>query len=448
MKKKILSAVCALVLVFSSAAALPEGFAKLDSAITARAEDGTYYISADTTYIDDYFIFGEKDITKIVVDEANETYASYDGMLFSKDMKTLIKCPEGREGEVVIPDGVEEIGNMKSFLGPFEDCNSITKITLPDSVTTIHDRSFRYCKSLKSFNIPQNAKMQEFAYKACPDLTRCDSLDEIIVDERNTNFEDVDGTIYSFEKKADNTTYKNLFFKNNNGKKLHITADCDEIVYNYYWGTGVDVFSYIPDDIIDDREGYQVIGDGYYYSGENGLSLVAYKSGAKTIELADGVTYIDAGKSSLLNNNYTVETIILPDSVTKIDDFAFDNCGSLKSVTIPSSVTSISNNSFRYCDYDELTIYCYKDSAAHKFAVDQGIKYKLLDGDNRKKGDLNDNGKIDASDLLQVKSHIKKVKPLEGDDFTCADVDGNGAINAADLLKMKAHMKGVSSIWE
>ena len=65
-----------------------------------------------------------------------------------------------------------------------------------------------------------------------------------------------------------------------------------------------------------------------------------------------------------------------------------------------------------------------------------------------KKGDLNGNGKIDASDLLQVKSHIKKVKPLEGDDFTCADVDGNGAINAADLLKMKAHMKGVTPIWQ
>ncbi|MBR1423163.1 MAG: leucine-rich repeat protein [Ruminococcus sp.] len=67
--------------------------------------------------------------------------------------------------------------------------------------------------------------------------------------------------------------------------------------------------------------------------------------------------------------------------------------------------------------------------------------------DTRKKGDLNNNGKIDASDLLQVKSHIKKVKQLTGDDFTCADIDGNKVINATDLLKMKAHMKGVSRIW-
>lgn len=66
----------------------------------------------------------------------------------------------------------------------------------------------------------------------------------------------------------------------------------------------------------------------------------------------------------------------------------------------------------------------------------------------RKKGDINNNGKIDASDLLQVKSHIKRVKLLEGDDFTTADIDGNGSINAADLLRMKAHMKGVTLIWE
>ena len=67
--------------------------------------------------------------------------------------------------------------------------------------------------------------------------------------------------------------------------------------------------------------------------------------------------------------------------------------------------------------------------------------------DTRKKGDLNNNGRIDASDLLQVKSHIKKVKTLEGDDFKVADVDDDGIINARDLLKMKSHMKNISLLW-
>lgn len=67
---------------------------------------------------------------------------------------------------------------------------------------------------------------------------------------------------------------------------------------------------------------------------------------------------------------------------------------------------------------------------------------------NRKKGDVNNNGKIDAADLLLVKSHIKKAALLSGDDLWCADVDDNGIVNAADLLKMKSHIKGVSLLWK
>ena len=65
----------------------------------------------------------------------------------------------------------------------------------------------------------------------------------------------------------------------------------------------------------------------------------------------------------------------------------------------------------------------------------------------RKKGDISNNGRIDAADLLQVKSHIKKVKLLTGDDFWAADIDDNKVINAADLLKIKSHIKGVSLLW-
>ena len=38
MKKRVLSVLCAFVLVFSSAAALPQGFARLDKEITVSAE--------------------------------------------------------------------------------------------------------------------------------------------------------------------------------------------------------------------------------------------------------------------------------------------------------------------------------------------------------------------------------------------------------------------------
>lgn len=40
---------------------------------------------------------------------------------------------------------------------------------------------------------------------------------------------------------------------------------------------------------------------------------------------------------------------MIPDSVTSIGDFAFEDCKSLKSISIPDSVTSIGDGAFEGC---------------------------------------------------------------------------------------------------
>lgn len=44
-----------------------------------------------------------------------------------------------------------------------------------------------------------------------------------------------------------------------------------------------------------------------------------------------------------------VENIVISDSVTSINNFAFLGCSNLKSITIPNSVTSIGSGAFAYC---------------------------------------------------------------------------------------------------
>ena len=76
---------------------------------------------------------GSKNLCAINVDPQNKHYRSVDGLLYSHDGKTLIRCPQGIRGDVKVMDGVTEIGR-KAFHG----CSSITSITLPDGVKVIH----------------------------------------------------------------------------------------------------------------------------------------------------------------------------------------------------------------------------------------------------------------------------------------------------------------------
>ena len=95
--------------------------------------------------------------------------------------------------------------------------------------------------------------------------------------------------------------------------------------------------------------------------------------GLKSITLPEGVTSIEAyafvGCSGL-------KSITLPKSVTSIGLGAFGDCSGLKSITIPKSVTSIDYDVFRGCD--SLAISCYKNSAVHKYAIENNIPVKLI----------------------------------------------------------------------
>ena len=53
---------------------------------------------------------------------------------------------------------------------------------------------------------------------------------------------------------------------------------------------------------------------------------------------------------NFFNKNPYAKTFIIPDSVTKINFYAFNDCKSLKEITIPDSVTEIGNSAFDGCE--------------------------------------------------------------------------------------------------
>ena len=90
-------------------------------------------------------------LTSINVAEDNLNYASIDGVLYSKDKKTLITCPGGKTESVTIPNSVTTIESYA-----FRNCTGLTNITIPNSVTSIGKWAFSSCKGLTSVTIPNS----------------------------------------------------------------------------------------------------------------------------------------------------------------------------------------------------------------------------------------------------------------------------------------------------
>ncbi|MCH5273410.1 MAG: leucine-rich repeat protein [Lachnospiraceae bacterium] len=109
---------------------------------------------------------GCSSLSEIAVDKKNPTYTSVDGVLFDKEIKTILAVP-GKKQTYRIPEGVTEIG-----IGAFAGCSSLTRVEIPESVTEIGYGAFLKCSSLTSVVIPEGVTEIDAAFSGCSSLTR------------------------------------------------------------------------------------------------------------------------------------------------------------------------------------------------------------------------------------------------------------------------------------
>lgn len=100
-------------------------------------------IPASVAFIGGWMFEGCSKLKAIQVDSGNQTYASVDGVLFDKSIKTLLVCPGGKEGVYTVPDSVTEIG-YRSFVG----CAGLTGVMIGTGVTSIESDVFEGCTGL------------------------------------------------------------------------------------------------------------------------------------------------------------------------------------------------------------------------------------------------------------------------------------------------------------
>jgi hypothetical protein len=110
--------------------------------------------------------YGCRSLAAITVDTNNAAYCSVDGVLFDHGTNILIQCPQGRIGNLSLPDSVTNIGS-----NALRSCNSLTNVTIGDNVTDIALVTFSSCSKLTSVTIGNSvSNIGYYAFYYCTSL--------------------------------------------------------------------------------------------------------------------------------------------------------------------------------------------------------------------------------------------------------------------------------------
>ena len=228
-----------------------------------------------------------------------------------------VKYLEENTKKVVINDGVTGIGSYT-----FCDYSNLTEITLPNSLTRIGSASFANCESLTNIPTPDSVtSIGESAFSGTgftqiPNFKNVKSIEE----ETYAHCHNLTNIIVP---SSIETISKNAFYL---CQKLTSVEIKDNVKYINYTA-----FSEVNDNTIlaGKFSSISVSENNQYFSSQDGILF--NKNKTELVKFPEGKTD---------------EQYVIPSTVTKISDRAFEHCVNLKDVTIPDGITEIGLEAF------------------------------------------------------------------------------------------------------
>ena len=210
---------------------------------------------------------------------------------------------------------VTSIGN-----NAFKKCTKLASVTIPDTVKSIGINAFWYCTSLSEINIPDSVTtICRYAFEGCGSLKSISIPDSVI--------RIAEGAFSS----------------------------CTSL-------TNIDISPNHP---------VYAFNNGMLISKKDMTLVQFFGQGFETCDIPWGIKKI--GGSAFEETK--LSSVIIPDSVTSIGNYAFRDMKNLKEITIPDSVTDIDPEAFANCN--KLVCKVVEGSYAQEFCEANRIKYEI-----------------------------------------------------------------------
>lgn len=257
---------------------------------------------------------------------------------------------------VIVEEGITHL-----YQGSFSGCTKVTSVSLPDTLQAIESSCFSSCYKLESITLPQGLlSIGDNAFSSCISLkeitipasvetigkialSSCDSLENIYVAEGNSCYSDVDGVLYSVDRK------KLLVYPSGRSGACTIESTTEalaEYAFHECMLTAVTIpnsITEIPKDCFSNCTALAAVSLPDSLT-SIGASAFTDCDSLTSIDIPDGVTEIGSHAFSYSG----LESIVIPEGVTVLDD-TFCFCTSLSQVTLPSTLKELKGSVFYFC---------------------------------------------------------------------------------------------------
>ena len=345
---------------------IPEGVESIGYAAFRSCDKlTTITLPASLTYITGSALTRLSRLTEVKVADGNNSFKFENGMLLSKDGKTMYMALLTLT-EINVPNGVV------SIIGDGLSGSSATKIILPDTVSSNFGGAvFNGMNKLTTIELSGTSKNLKLVDG---NLYSYDGKRFIKYMGSSKNFtvpEGVETLLNGCITKSMTTLNLPSTLKVIEGwsltgmsgvKLLNIPASVTTMyTYSFHANTKLRV--------AEGNATYKSIDDVLILN-KAGTKVIMASRNATTYNIPNTVTEIGQNAFYYCNK---MTSINIPDSVTTIGAKAFYSCSSLKEITIPQSVTSIGANAFEYCE--NLTAINIKGTANRISGAPWGAQY-------------------------------------------------------------------------